>query len=656
MDNFYCILTAVVITALSGLPTVFFSKRSLVGQRISATLLITGSLLGLTGTIPLFFSQNTPSLRLPWLIPWGQFSITADPLSAFFLLLIFSVPALGSLYSLGYWKQREHEENGRRLSFFYGLLTASMAMVVLSRDAVLFLFSWEIMALSAYFAATAEDHKPEVQAAGWIYLVATHIGTLVLFSLFLLWNNLTGSFALEAMPAAPAEIAGTIFVLAVIGFGFKAGIMPFHIWLPGAHSNAPSHVSAVMSGVMLKMGIYGIIRMSGLLPVNEPWWGYLLLILGVVTGIAGILYAMSQQDIKRVLAYSSIENIGIIFIGLGLALIGRSSGRFELVLLGLSGTLLHVLNHGFFKSLLFFNAGAVLHVTHTKDSEKLGGLMKKMPQTGVLFTIGAVAICALPPLNGFISEWLIYLGLFQTLTKPGKPEVILIGLAVVALAMIGSLAIAAMAKLMSTIFLGSPRSDSTAHAHDPSFSMRLPMFLAAAVCLTIGLFPYLITPALEKAVTSWTFAGGSPATITSLVPFKWISFAGLSILSVILLLAIYLKIKAKKRPAQPAVTWDCGYAVPTTKMQYTGRSFVQTLIQLFSVILWPKSHPVKMQQYFPKKAQYSSQVPDGLLDRIVLPVFHFLGKYLPWVRVFQQGQTQVYVLYILAVVLVLLIF
>ena len=292
-------------------------------------------------------------------------------------------------------------------------------------------------------------------------------------------------------------------MLALIGFGFKAGLMPLHVWLPGAHANAPSHVSAVMSGVMLKMGVYGIVRMTALLPVTAVWWGGTLLAVGAITGVAGIAFAIGQHDLKRLLAYSSIENIGIIAMGLGLALLGRSQNRPDWVMLGLGGALLHVWNHGLFKSLLFFNAGAIIHAAHTRDMDRMGGLAKRMPRAMALFVVGAVAICALPPLNGFASEWLLYIGLFRTLGLGGEPGFPAAAMAAVSLAMIGALAVACFVKLFGTVFLGSPRGETADHAHDPSASMMIPMIVLAAGCVCIGLFPMIATGLLENAVRTW---------------------------------------------------------------------------------------------------------------------------------------------------------
>src|SRR5262249_48114316 len=292
-----------------------------------------------------------------------------------------------------------------------GTLTAGMALLVIARNSIVFLFGWEAMALSAFFLVTTEDHDGEVRETGWVYLVATHMATLCLFGLFGVLRAASGSFALA--PLNPDRLAPgmatAIFILALVGFGLKAGVMPLHVWLPSAHAAAPSHVSAIMSGVLIKMGIYGLVRVTSLFPNPPLEWGGIVLGMGTVSGILGVAFAIGQHDLKRLLAYHSIENIGIIAMGLGLALIGRSLGRIDLIILGLCGGLLHVWNHAFFKGLLFFSAGSVIHATHTREIDHLGGLAKTMPATAWSFLIGAVAICGLPPLNGFVSEFLVYL-------------------------------------------------------------------------------------------------------------------------------------------------------------------------------------------------------------------------------------------------------
>ncbi|MDO8303355.1 MAG: proton-conducting transporter membrane subunit [Sedimentisphaerales bacterium] len=655
MLSVWMILAAIAVLGCSGLPAFLLSSHSAVGQRLAALFMVLGSIVGLGGIIASFNTATPPTLCAPWFLPWGQFVITIDILSILFLAPVFIVPAFGSIYGLRYWKQSEHPENGRQLVFFYGLLAGSMALVVVARDAVLFLIAWEIMAIAAYFAATAEDDNPDVCRAGWVYLIATHVGTLCLIAMFALWRHATNSFALEPAQGISVAFAGTIFVLSLIGFGFKAGIMPLHVWLPGAHANAPSHVSAVMSAVMLKMGIYGIIRMTALLPVTAVWWGCVVLIAGAITGVAGIAFAIGQNDIKRMLAYSSIENIGIIMIGLGLALLGRSLNQPEWILLGLGGALLHVWNHSLFKSLLFFNAGAIIHASHTRNIDQMGGLAKQMPRTMILFVVGAVAICALPPLNGFAGEWLIYSGLFSTLGIGGGQGFPVAAIAAVPLAMIGALAVACFVKMFGTVFLGTGRCESATHAHDPSASMMIPMAAMAIGCVCIGLFPMIAIRGLDNAARMWASLPEQTVLLTTMAPLKWITTMNLALIVLVGIIALALKKLVRTKVIGEAGTWDCGYAQPTTRIQYTGSSFGQTLVNLFAFILWPKTHWPTIRGFFPRAAHFKNIVPDTVLDRLVLPLFNLAGRYLPSLRVLQQGQTHYYVLYILIIVIILLI-
>ncbi len=666
MSSIGLTLSAILILAASGLPACLLPRRSAGGQRLAALAMTIGGILGTAAVALSFGPSSATSLKLGWLLPWGSFSVAVDPLSAFFLCLVFVIPALGSVYGLGYWKQMEHEPNGQRLGLSYGLLAASMAMVLISRDALLFLISWEVMALSAWFAATAENDKPEVRRAGWIYLIATHVGTLVLFAMFALWNAQTGSFALEPRGAMlTSGAAGAVFVLALVGFGFKAGFMPLHVWLPGAHANAPSHVSAVMSGVMLKMGIYGIIRMTGLLSAIAPWMGTALLAAGAVTGIAGISFAIGQRDLKRALAYSSIENIGIIGMALGLALTGRACGRADWALLGLAGALLHVWNHGLFKSLLFLNSGAIIHATGTRDVDLLGGLAEKMPFTALAFTLGAVAIAGLPPLNGFAGEWLVYQGFFMALDPSAPRGFEAMAVAAVALAAIGALAVACFVRLQGGVFQGSPRSAAGGHAHDPGLAMKLPMGLLGLACLAIGLFPAMAAPFLESVALAWVMPSGPEATflpaamphIADLAPLAWVGWlgGGIALLAIILYTATRLSRRNGQVGEAGHGTWDCGYARPTARMEYTASSFGQSLVGLLSFILWPTRHGPKIKGSFPAAAKFRSELPDPILDRALRPLFRLGRIRSGGIRSLQQGQTQLYILYILGIAIVLLL-
>ncbi|MGH7137887.1 MAG: proton-conducting transporter membrane subunit [Pirellulales bacterium] len=440
-------------------------------------------------------------------------------------------------------------------------MTAGMALLVIARNSVVFLFGWEIMALSAYFLVTTEDHDKEVREAGWLYLVAAHVATLCLVGLFAVLRAAGGSFALA--PLAPDRLspgmATAIFALALVGFGFKAGIMPLHVWLPSAHAAAPSHVSAIMSGVLIKMGIYGLVRVTSLVPNPPLVWGGTLLGLGAVSGVLGVAFAIGQHDIKRLLAYHSIENIGIIVMGLGLALIGRSLGRADWIVLGLAGSLLHVWNHALFKALLFLSAGSVIHATHTREIDHLGGLAKTMPATALGFLVGAVAICGLPPLNGFVSELLIYLGLFGTLGNGAGASLPAAALAAPALALIGALAVACFVKVYGAVFLGTARSEHAQHAHESPPAMIGPMGILAGCCFLIGLLPPLIAPMLASAVAAWDPGlKDAGVRLAALAPLNSIMMMGLLLTAALIAGGAALGLCVRQSIVAKGATWGCG--------------------------------------------------------------------------------------------------
>ena len=354
------IFTATLLAAFSGVPLLFPRLLSASrGQLLSISVMLAASCTGLAGSVLTLLSGCTALFELAWTLPFGPASFGVDPLSAWFLLPIFLVPGCAALYARSYWHADRHPANVRTMTFFFGMMSAGMSGVVLARDGFSFLFAWEIMALAAYFLVSTEDEKPEVGEAGALYMITTHTGTLGLFALFPLLNLLTGSWLFPAPASIDASsgLSTGIFLAALFAFGMKAGIMPLHIWLPSAHANAPSHVSAAMSGVILKIGVYGLIRTLSFFHGVPLWWGCCVLILGVVSGVVGVTFAIGQHDLKRLLAYHSIENIGIIFMGLGVALIGQAVGSTAMMLLGMSGALLHVLNHALFKALLFLGAG-----------------------------------------------------------------------------------------------------------------------------------------------------------------------------------------------------------------------------------------------------------------------------------------------------------
>lgn len=647
MSSVFAILVGAGLIAVSGVPAAFTNARSNSGQRLTVFLLAVGSLVGLAGTGLSLLEAGVPSLSRPWFLPWGLFSVAVDRLSAFFLLLVFTVPLLASVYGLGYWKQSEHPENGRRLGAFTGLLTSSMAMIVIARDSVLFLVAWEIMALSAWFTASVEGERDEVRNAGWVYLVATHMGTLTLLAMFALWYRSTGSFSLELADSVPRETAGLIFALAVVGFGFKAGLMPLHVWKPAVYANAPCHVSAIMSGVILKMGIYGIVRVASLFAACEPWWGIMMLIAGGITAVFGIAFAAGQRDIRRLLAYSSVENVGILSMAIGIALLGKALGLPALILLGLGGSLFHALNHALFKSLLFFGAGSVARASGTGDMDALGGLAKGMPATAALFAVGSAAICALPPLNGFAGEWLIYLGMFKALAVSNPPWLPLAAAFAVVLSMVGALTVAVFVRLVGTVFLGTPRTEAGRSARDPLWPMMVPMALIAAVCALLGAYPALVLPLLEGAVRSWVPSVLLPETLSQAAPVSLIALMNAVLAALLGAGCAWFFLSAGKRADSRSLpTWDCGYREPTARVQYTGTSLAQMIVRLFSFALMPSKGKVRLARPFPEPSKFELTVNDAFLDRVVRPVFSYVSAVLPKFYVFQQGQTYLYVLYV----------
>jgi formate hydrogenlyase subunit 3/multisubunit Na+/H+ antiporter MnhD subunit len=432
--------------------------------------------------------------------------------------------------------------------------------------------------------------------------------------------------------------------------------MPFHVWLPEAHPAAPSHVSAVMSGVMIKTGIYGLVRVISLLGPPPLWWGWLLIGVGLTSGVLGVLLALAQHDLKRLLAYHSVENIGIIALGLGVGLLGWSTGSTFLMVTGFGGGLLHVVNHALFKGLLFLGAGAVLHATGTLNLERLGGLSKRMPRTSFAFLVGAVAICGLPPLNGFVSELLIYVGAFRG-AGASSPAVVVPTLAVLAgLALIGGLAAACFTKAYGIVFLGEPRTE--VEAHDPGPAMRLPMLVLIAACGAIGLGAPLLVPHLGGVVASVTGLPLSDLAPLLVEPARWLavsSVASLALLGLVGALALLRRRLLSRRTVGLAGTWDCGYVAPTARMQYTASSFAQPLLRLFQRALHTRVHLKAPETLFPAEASLETHTPDLASEGLFRPLFAGLEGVLARLRSLQQGRVQVYVLYIVLTISALLL-
>lgn len=675
MTGLWLVLIGLGLIGVSGTPCILDRARRRRSELASTGTALLGAAIGLVGTTMALTATPSPVLSATWALPIGRFHVSLDALSAVFLFPILLVPALCSVYGLGYWTRRANPDTAGYVRVFLGLLGGSLVMVLIARDGVLFLMAWEVMALSAFFLVVTEDKRKEARDAGWVYLVAAHVSVLTLMGMFAVLRRATGSFALgplrsgEPVPEGVGTVLATagmgtwaaVFALALLGFGIKAGIMPLHVWLPGAHASAPSHVSAVLSSVVLKTGVYGLARICGMLPNPPVFWGAVLLALGVISAVAGVIFALGQHDLKRLLAYHSVENVGIIVMGLGLAMIGRSLHQPVWIVLGLGGAILHVWNHGLFKALLFLAAGSVVHATHTREIDHLGGLGKSMPRTAALFALGAAAICGLPPLNGFVSELFIYLGLFHT-AGIGRPSpAVGAAIAAPALAITGALALACFVKAYGAVFLGLPRSAHAAHAHEAPTSMLAPMVALAACCAAIGLAPGLFTPILDRAIEAWAppIPGARPLpTLSSLVPVGWVSIMGVLLVALcgVGFLALRQRLKGwSAHPRTPVATWDCGYAAPSPTMQYSSSSFAQMLVRIFAWLLRPCEHQPRLDELFPSPQRFESRVDDAVLDGVMLPASRSVSRVLDRFRLLQQGRIQMYILYILITLLVLLL-
>jgi len=582
----------------------------------------------------------------PWewrstcLIGGESVHLRLDGVSALFLALLAVVGGAGAAYSREYWTTRAHPVSAPAGRWWWSGILLFMGLLLLCSNGLHFLIAWELFTLSAYFLIILDGQRRDVRAAGWLYLAASHAGTLALFAFFSLLAARTGSWELGPM-REQADLA-PLFWLALFGFGVKAGMFPLHIWLPSAHANAPSHVSAILSGVAIKMGIYGLVRFSGWLP-TPPAAGWAVTGLGVVSAVLGVAFALGQHDLKRLLAYHSVENIGIILIGVGFAMVATAHGEATWGALALAGALLHVWNHGLFKALLFLGAGSVLHATGTREMSRLGGLWRVMPWTASLFALGAIAISGLPPLNGFVSEWLVYLGMFEAVNQPGAAVVGAIP-AIVLLAMTGALALACFVKVCGVVFLGAPRSLAAEQAHECGPWMRGPMLVLAAGCVAIGLAPFVFWPALHAAVGAWRGTWGDVPAPESLRTLGWVHVA-LAVSAVMGVLWLWRR--AHRIGCARALTWDCGYAAPSARMQYTAGSFAGIITEWFAWILRSERHEHRPEGAFPQRAAFEGHTPETVLERVIEPC----GRLVMWVagmaRRLQHGRTHAYILYLI---------
>lgn len=542
------------------------------------------------------------TITLPLGLPWIGANFRIDALAAFFLLVINLGGAAASLYGLGYGR---HEPAPHRVLPFFPAFLAGMNMVLLADDAFTFLLSWEFMSLASWALVMTHHREADNRRAGYVYIVMASFGTLALLLAFGLLAGPEGGYAFATMRAhGPSHgLTGLVLGLALLGAGSKAGLVPLHVWLPLAHPAAPSHVSALMSGVMTKVAVYGFIRIVfDLLGPAAWWWGVPVLIAGAVTAALGVLYALMQNDIKRVLAYSTIENIGLIFVGLGLALAFKANGFTAAAALALTAALFHVLNHALFKSLLFFGAGAVLTATDERKMENLGGLLNRMPATGLFFLVGAAAISALPPLNGFASEWLILQAILLSPDLPQWALKLLIPAVGAMLALAAALAAACFVRAFGISFLGRPRSAEAAAAREVDRLSIAAMAILAMLCLLAGIFPAVVIDALApavQAVTGTRMPIQTEVAWLSIVPIaeSRSSYNGLLVFIFITAsasLAAWVIHRFASDKLRRAPAWDCGFPDSSPVTQYTADSFAQPLRRVFGSFVFRAREQVHM--------------------------------------------------------------
>ena len=618
--------------------------------------------LGLAVAAGMALFGATETRILPLGLPDLPMHMRLDALAAVFLGLIGLAGSGISVYAAGYFRPGEGTAPGLQC-LQYHVFLASMAVVVLADDAFAFMVAWETMALSSYFLITTQHRIPEIRSAGLLYLLFAHVGATALLLCFGVLQGGSWHFTFDAMRGAQlSPLWGSVaFGLALFGFGAKAGLVPMHVWLPEAHPAAPSPVSALMSGVMLKTAIYGFVRVSfDLLPHTQWLWGAVVLALGAFTGLFGAVFAAVQTDMKRLLAYSSVENIGIIFSGLGLALLYRGMGMTVLAALALAAALYHCLNHAQFKSLLFLATGSVLHATGQRNLGKLGGLIWRMPWVAALALVGTLAMAGLPPLNGFVSEWLLLQSYLFTPALPHALINMLVPLGMAAVALTIALAAYVLVKFYGVIFLGQAREPALARAQDAGMLERAGLIWLATTCLLLGLFPVTVLGMLDRVNQGLlgTTLGNHAAKWWSLVPLasQRASYSPLAFaLGIVLCVALVCLLVRRlyHGHVRRSVPWACGFDAPTPRMQDTAEGFGQPIRRIFGPFF-------RIHRQVPTPAdsapRYTLELADRWWDWLYMPIARSVETVTRWVGVLQQGRISLYLIYSFATLLILLVF
>jgi hydrogenase-4 component B len=638
---------AIGVLVGSSLLALFCGRRGRAPSTIAAIGAVVAAALALPPAIASLAGAAPDDLVVAWAAPLGDVRFGIDPLSAFFIVPLMTLGPLCAIYGGFYLDDQRARRWLAAPACAYNLLLAAMLTVLVARDGIVLVIAWELMTLASFVLVVFDHAEPEVRRAGWVYLIASHIGVACILSMFMLLGHVGGyDFTSLAAPHS-AGIATVAAVLGLVGFGVKAGIVPLHVWLPEAHAAAPSHVSALMSAVLIKLGIYGVLRTITFVGPALPW-GTLLIALGTVGALVGIGLAFYQRDFKRALAYSSVENIGVVLIGLGIGLWGVENAHPIVAALGLCGGLFHIWNHAVMKGLMFLGAGSLLHGAGTRDIGQMGGLMKRMPQTGALLVIGTVAIAAVPPLNGFASEWLMYLGLARVGTETATGGGLWMIFAVAALAAVGVIAVLCFVRLIGLGLLGQPRSAAAEHAHESGRGLVYPMVVLAVALVALPFALPLLVTALEPVIHELTgrayalgAAGDALTPITILSGAIWV-----------LAIAAFLVVRRLSRTRRTTETWGCGYTVPSARMQYTGASFAEGLNRLLPRVMRERIVVQPSQDLFPSPGKLSADREDPFTRAAYEPFVDRFARRAGQLRWMQAGFLHIYVLFIVAAILV----
>jgi len=669
------ILTSVSILMLTAIIAPFFNRRQGFLIPFAFVLSAMASLLGLIAGFIVVAHGTIAAMSLPIGLPGLPFHIRLDPLAGFFLVVISLLGLFVSIYSIEYVRSYLGKRSIPRFVIFYCLFIAGMLLVVISDDALIFLISWEIMAVSSYFLVITEDEKSANRRGGFLYIVVAHVGAMgILLSFGIMAGHAgggIGSYTFDAMRGAVITDPwlSIAFFLAFFGFAAKAGVVPLHVWLPEAHPVAPSNVSALMSGVMLKTAIYGIMRVGfDILPHALWWWGVVIIILGLISAVMGILYALMQSDLKRLLAYSSSENIGIILIGMGLSIIFAAFDLPVLSALALTAALYHTINHAMFKGLLFMGAGAVLHATGERNMEEMGGLIHRMPWTAFLFLIACVSISALPPFNGFVSEWLTFQAFLLSPALPGSVIKLIIPIGAAMLALTGALAAACFIKVYGVTFLGRWRGHHAKHIHEIGWPMRIGMMMAGAACLGLGLIPTIAIGWLDTVPAMLVHGRLAPSAgkfgwvWLAPISFNRASYSGPIVLLgiVFVIVLVFAALHLKNRTVRRAPIWDCGFKKLTPRMQYNATSFAMPIRRIFGYLfdIRESSRIVGSHGHIelPHSIHYNLRVRDRIWGLIYKPIITAAFAISRGLGRLQHGRIQFYLLYSFLTIIVLMIF